>query len=161
MMDAIDRVVELWDRERPELDTEPMAIMGRIFRITKYLESAVGEVHKRYDLKMGEFDVVATLRRSGAPYRLTPSELLGSLMLTSGAMTNRLDKLEQKGLILRQHSKEDRRSVTVELTEHGLVTVNKLIEEHVAIQHALLKNLSKPQKQALNAVLKEWLGQFE
>ncbi|POB67181.1 MarR family transcriptional regulator, partial [Vibrio vulnificus] len=107
--------------------------------------------HKRYDLKMGEFDVVATLRRSGAPYRLTPSELLGSLMLTSGAMTNRLDKLEQKGLILRQHSKEDRRSVTVELTEHGLVTVNKLIEEHVAIQHALLKNISKPQKQALNA----------
>ena len=93
-MDAIDRVVEQWAKEKPELETEPMAMMGRIMRIAKYMETQVADLHKTYDMKLGEFDVLATLRRSGKPYRLTPSELIGSMMLTSGAMTNRLDKLE-------------------------------------------------------------------
>ncbi|MEF1245075.1 MarR family winged helix-turn-helix transcriptional regulator, partial [Vibrio campbellii] len=101
-MDAIDKVVSQWAKEKPELDTEPMAIMGRLMRIAKHMENHVAELHKRYDLKMGEFDVLATLRRSGKPYRLTPSELISSMMLTSGAMTNRLDKLEKKGLIARE-----------------------------------------------------------
>ena len=120
-MDAIDRVVEQWAKEKPELETEPMAMMGRIMRIAKYMETQVAELHKKYDMKLGEFDVLATLRRSGKPYRLTPSELIGSMMLTSGAMTNRLDKLEAKGLISREHSKEDRRSVSVQLTKDGKV----------------------------------------
>ena len=98
-MDAIDRVVEQWAKEKPDLETEPMAIMGRVMRIAKYMETQVADLHKQYDMKLGEFDVLATLRRSGKPYRLTPSELIGSMMLTSGAMTNRLDKLEAKGLI--------------------------------------------------------------
>ncbi len=160
-MDAIDKVVEQWAREQPDLDTQPMAIMGRLMRIAKHMETRVAELHKQYDLKMGEFDVLATLRRAGSPYRLTPSALIDSLMLTSGAMTNRLDKLENKGLISREHSKEDRRSVTVELTSDGLHLIDKLILEHVEVQHSFIRGLSDQEKSQLNKALKTLLPQFE
>ena len=160
-MDAIDRVISQWAKEKPELDTEPMAIMGRLMRIAKHMENHVAELHKRYDLKMGEFDVLATLRRSGQPYRLTPSELISSMMLTSGAMTNRLDKLEKKGLIAREHSKEDRRSVTVELTEKGFELIDSLIEQHLQAQHELMGSLSSAEKVQVNQALKLLLPQYE
>ncbi|MFA0439075.1 transcriptional regulator [Vibrio sp. 10N.286.49.C2] len=160
-MDAVDRVVAQWAKEKPDLETEPMAMMGRMMRLAKYMENQVAEVHKKYDLKMGEFDVLATLRRSGTPYQLTPSELIDSMMLTSGAMTNRLDKLESKGYISRAHSEEDRRSVRVKLTCGGLVLIDKMIEEHVDVQRELVQSLSKPQKKNVNQLLKHWLGQFE
>ncbi|HDM8232826.1 TPA: MarR family transcriptional regulator [Vibrio campbellii] len=160
-MDAIDRVVSQWAKEKPELNTEPMAIMGRLMRIAKHMENHVAELHKRYDLKMGEFDVLATLRRSGQPYRLTPSELISSMMLTSGAMTNRLDKLEKKGLIAREHSKEDRRSVTVELTAKGFELIDSLIEQHLQAQHELMGSLSSAEKGQVNQALKLLLPQYE
>ncbi|WP_039986655.1 MarR family winged helix-turn-helix transcriptional regulator [Vibrio owensii] len=160
-MDAIDRVVSQWAKEKPEFDTEPMAIMGRLMRIAKHMENHVAELHKRYDLKMGEFDVLATLRRSGQPYRLTPSELISSMMLTSGAMTNRLDKLEKKGLIAREHSKEDRRSVTVELTEKGFELIDSLIEQHLQAQHDLMGSLNSAEKGQVNQALKLLLPQYE
>lgn len=160
-MDAIDRVVEQWAKQKPELDTDPMAMMGRLMRIAKYMETKVADLHKKYDLKLGEFDVLATLRRSGKPYRLTPSELIDTMMLTSGAMTNRLDKLETKGLILREHSKEDRRSVTVQLTKDGLILIDKLIEEHADVQKSLVKSMTYAQKKQANQLLKVWLSQYE
>jgi len=160
-MDTIDRVIEQWAKEKPELDTEPMAIMGRLMRVAKYMESRVAALHKKYDLKMGEFDVLATLRRAGSPYCLTPSALVESMMLTSGAMTNRLDKLEKKGFITRIHNKEDRRSVTVELTREGLTLINKLILEHVAVQQSLLHGLDKNEKMQVNQALKLLLLQFD
>ncbi|GAL35251.1 MarR family winged helix-turn-helix transcriptional regulator [Vibrio maritimus] len=160
-MDAIDRVVEQWAKQKPELDTDPMAMMGRLMRIAKYMETKVADLHKKYDLKLGEFDVLATLRRSGKPYRLTPSELIDTMMLTSGAMTNRLDKLENKGLISREHSKEDRRSVTVQLTQDGLVLIDKLIEEHADVQKSLVKSMTAAQKKQANQLLKVWLSQYE
>ncbi|WP_394126758.1 MarR family winged helix-turn-helix transcriptional regulator [Vibrio hepatarius] len=160
-MDAIERVVEQWAKEKPELDTEPMAIMGRLMRIAKYMETEVAQLHKRYDLKLGEFDVLATLRRSGEPFCLTPSELIDSMMLTSGAMTNRLDKLEKKQLIVREHSKEDRRSVTVQLTQDGFILIDKIIEEHAAVQAKLVKGMNTNQKKQINTLLKGWLTQYE
>lgn len=160
-MDAIDRVVEQWAKQKPELDTDPMAMMGRLMRIAKHMETKVADLHKKYDLKLGEFDVLATLRRSGKPYRLTPSELIDTMMLTSGAMTNRLDKLENKGLISREHSKEDRRSVTVQLTQDGLVLIDKLIEEHADVQKSLVKSMTAAQKKQANQLLKVWLSQYE
>ncbi|CAK1889761.1 MarR family transcriptional regulator [Vibrio crassostreae] len=160
-MDAIDRVVEQWAKEKPELETEPMAMMGRIMRIAKYMETQVAELHKKYDMKLGEFDVLATLRRSGKPYRLTPSELIGSMMLTSGAMTNRLDKLEAKGLISREHSKEDRRSVSVQLTKDSLILIDQMMTEHVEMQKKLVKSLSASQKKNTNQLLKTWLSAYE
>ncbi|WGY45488.1 MarR family transcriptional regulator [Vibrio sp. ABG19] len=160
-MDAIDRVLAQWQAERPQLDTLPMGIMGRMMRLIKHLEAAVGELHKQHGLKMGEFDVLATLLRSGVPYQLTPSELLSSMMLTSGAMTNRLDKLDQKGLITRVHSTADRRSIEVKLSEQGLLLINTLVQEHVNIQQQLTQSLSPQQQQALTLLLKQWLSDFE
>lgn len=160
-MDAIDRVLAQWQTERPQLNTLPMGIMGRMMRLSKHLEVAVAEVHKRYGLKMGEFDVLATLLRSGEPYRLTPSELHGSMMLTSGAMTNRLDKLEQKGLVHRLHSIADRRSIEVQLSDDGLDLVNELVIEHVKIQEALVEGLSGAEQEQLTQLLKLWLSNFE
>ncbi len=104
---------------------------------------------------------LATLRRSGKPYRLTPSELIGSMMLTSGAMTNRLDKLEAKGLISREHSKEDRRSVSVQLTKDGLILIDQMMTEHVEMQKKLVKSLSASQKKNTNQLLKTWLSAYE
>lgn len=160
-MDAIDRVVAQWDKQKPDLNTLPMAMIGRTMRLAKHLESIVTEVHKKYDLKLGEFDVLATLLRSGKPYQLTPSELIASMMLTSGAMTNRLDKLEQKGLISREHSKTDRRSIRVRLTARGLKLVEQVMSEHIAAQESLVARLSRSQQQSINKQLALWLGLFE
>ncbi|WGV98999.1 MarR family transcriptional regulator [Vibrio sp. YMD68] len=160
-MDEIERVIEQWAIEKPELDTEPMAMLGRLLRISKHLETQIADTHKRYDLKLGEFDVLATLRRSGKPFSLTPSDLINSMMLTSGAMTNRLDKLEKKGLIERSHSQEDRRSVHVKLTNDGLVLIDEMMMEHVAVQSNLVESLSDSQKKQLNQLLTTWLTQFE
>lgn len=145
-MDAVDRLVAQWAREKPELDTEPMAIMGRLLRVAKYMENEVAQLHKQYDLTLGEFDVLATLRRSGEPFQLTPSELIDSMMLTSGAMTNRLDKLTSKGLITRQSNQSDRRSLPVQLTKQGIGLIDRILEEHVQMQGQLVKGLSQEQK---------------
>lgn len=160
-MEDIDRVVAQWGEQKPHLDTLPMAILGRFLRLQKHIETEISACHKQFELTMGEFDVLATLRRAGTPFTLTPSGLLSSMMLTSGAMTNRLDKLESKGLIKRVHSTEDRRSVTVGLTEKGLATIDEAIEEHVRIQHTLVDHLSDTEMPELNQLLKTWLVAFE
>lgn len=160
-MEDIDRVVAQWGEQKPHLDTAPMAILGRFLRLQKHIEAEISTCHKLFGLTMGEFDVLATLRRAGLPYTLTPSVLLSSMMLTSGAMTNRLDKLESKDLIARVHSTEDRRSVSVALTEKGLATIDEAIEAHVRIQHQLVANLSDSELPELNQLLKTWLAVFE
>ncbi len=160
-MDAVDRALEQWNKERPDLNTTPMAMISRLMRLGKILETRIAEVHKRYGLTMGEFDVLATLRRAGAPYRLTPSELLDSMLLTSGAMTNRLDKLENKLLILRHHSKTDRRSVEVELTGKGLALIDELIVEHVKAQEDLVRSLTQQEQQQVGQSLELWLRTFD
>ncbi|WP_434930644.1 MarR family winged helix-turn-helix transcriptional regulator [Shewanella sp. HL-SH5] len=160
-MEDIDRLVAQWGEQKPHLDTLPMAILGRFLRLQKHIEAEISACHKQFDLTMGEFDVLATLRRAGTPFSLTPSGLLSSMMLTSGAMTNRLDKLESKGLIKRVHSTEDRRSVTVGLTEKGLATIDEAIEQHVRIQHTLVDHLSDTEMPELNQLLKTWLVAFE
>jgi len=160
-MDGIDSVVAQWGTEKPELDTQPMALIGRLIRISKHLEMHIAAFHKRYGLTLGEFDVLATLRRAGGDHCLTPSELIATMMLTSGAMTNRLDRLESKDLIVRVHSQQDRRSVSVALTEQGLALIDELIVEHVKIQQGLMVSLSDADKPLLNGLLKTWLVQFE
>ncbi|UJF21939.1 MarR family winged helix-turn-helix transcriptional regulator [Shewanella sp. OMA3-2] len=160
-MEDIDRLVAQWGEQKPHLDTMPMAILGRFLRLQKHIETEISACHKQFELTMGEFDVLATLRRAGLPYTLTPSALLSSMMLTSGAMTNRLDKLESKGLIKRAHSTDDRRSVSVGLTEKGLTTIDEVIEEHVRVQHRLVDHLSETEQPQLNQLLKTWLVAFE
>lgn len=160
-MDAVDNILAQWAKEKPGMDTLAMGIMGRFARLIKHLEQAISDCHKAYDLKPGEFDVLATLRRSGAPYRLTPSDLLSAMMLTSGAMTNRLDRLEEKGLIVREHSQTDRRSIEVCLTAKGISTLAQVLTSHVETQKKALAGLSQDEQQVLNGLLKSWLRQFE
>lgn len=160
-MDDIDKVAAQWNKEKPQLDTQPMEIFGRMMRLQKHLEVEIAACHKQYGLTFGEFDVLATLRRSGKPFNLTPSALLSSMMLTSGAMTNRLDKLQAKDLIERVHSTEDRRSVSVGLTDKGFAIIDTAIEEHVRVQHKLVQQLSDTDKPELNQLLKTWLTSFE
>ncbi|MCG6200793.1 MarR family winged helix-turn-helix transcriptional regulator [Psychromonas antarctica] len=160
-MDKLDRVVEQWQIEKPHLDTQPMALIGRLLRLSKYLQIKIAQCHKSFGLTLGEFDVLATLRRATPDAGLTPSELINAMMLTSGAMTNRLDKLECKALISRKLSQLDKRSVTVSLTGSGRELIDSAIEAHVAMQHELLCSFNTQQKALLNEILKTWLIPFE
>ena len=160
-MDKVQRAIDQWRVEKPKLETESMAIIGRMLRLGKHIETDITKLHKQYDLKLGEFDVLASLFRSGPPYALTPSALLSALMLTSGAMTNRLDRLEGKGRIARINSTQDRRSVTVQLTQTGYELIDQLIDQHVALQNQLIDTIPLEQRASLNRLLAQWLTQFE
>ncbi|MGL1957565.1 MAG: MarR family transcriptional regulator [Colwellia sp.] len=160
-MDRLDLVANQWAKEKPHLDTSAMQLIGRVIHLSKHYENKIALCHKSYNLKLGEFDVLATLLRSGNDYCLTPSQLINSMMLTSGAMTNRLDKLEIKGLIKRVHCKQDRRSISVGLTKTGTALINELIEKHVKVQQTLVSSISETDKPHLNQLLKSLLAQFE
>jgi DNA-binding MarR family transcriptional regulator len=142
--DGVDEILEQWARERPDLDASPMATFGRLARVAALATQAVDRVFARHGLLAGEFDVLATLRRSGAPYERTPTELARMLMLSPAGMTGRVDKLEAAGYVRRESDPGDRRSHRVVLTEDGRALVDALVVEHVANEAALLAGLSAP-----------------
>jgi len=159
--DGLDRIVEQWQQQGVTEDLIPMAVLGRIARLTKYIEVVLLQCHAEFGLGQGEFDVLATLRRSGEPFTLSPSHLYQSMMLSSGAMTSRLDRLENKGLIEREHSKEDRRGVHVSLTAEGKALIDKALPQHIQCQSALFAGVSGEDRPVLLQILKSWLNQFE
>lgn len=153
-MDDVDHLLNQWKHERPELDVLAMGIFGRLWRINAIASKAIEHVHLKYGLTQPEFDVLATLRRSGEPYLMSPTALYTALLLSSGAMTNRLDKLTARGLIFREPSPEDRRSIMVGLTKQGLAIIDETIAEHVANEESLLKSLTLEQQQQLADLLR-------
>lgn len=159
--DKVDQIVQQWSQERPDLDTRPMAPLGRLYRVFHHLSVDIEAVHKTYGLSTGEFDVLATLRRSGAPYCVTPTKLFRTAMLSSGAMTNRLNRLEKKALIKRLPDPDDRRSLLVKLTEDGLLLIDNAVEAHLKKEHDLLAMFSEEEQQALDLMLRKWLAAFE
>lgn len=159
--DGLDRIVEQWQQQGVTEDLIPMAVLGRIARLTKYIEVVLLQCHAEFGLGQGELDVLATLRRSGKPFTLSPSQLYQSMMLSSGAMTSRLDRLENKGLIEREHSKEDRRGVHVSLTAEGKALIDKALPQHIQCQSALFAGVSVEDRPVLLQILKSWLNQFE
>ncbi|MEE1978598.1 MarR family transcriptional regulator [Shewanella xiamenensis] len=159
--DGLDKILGQWQAQGVTEDLVPMAVLGRIARITKYMENAIALCHGEFGLGQGEFDVLATLRRSGEPYMLSPSQLYQSMMLSSGAMTSRLDRLENKGLIAREHSKEDRRAVHVSLTTQGKSLIDMALPRHIQCQSALLAGVSSAEREILQQILKTWLAHFE
>lgn len=153
--DNVDLIIEQWKNEMPELNTNAMAIMGRLKRIVKSSERRLGDKFSKITLNSGEFDVLATLRRSGGDFKLKPTKLYNLLMVTSGAMTNRIDTLEKKGLVTRTNNTEDRRTVYVKLTEKGLGFINDAIYQHVAAEEELLNILTENEKRTLNSILRK------
>ncbi|MEP1123627.1 MAG: MarR family transcriptional regulator [Ilumatobacter sp.] len=152
--DHVDVIVEQWGRERPEVDVSAMAIIGRITRLDKLIRPRLDAVFARHGLESWEFDVLATLLRHGDPYQLTPGQLLESMMITSGAMTNRIDRLEQRGLVKRAKSPSDGRQVLVVLTEKGLETVDAALVDHAANEREIVDALTSGQRDQLVDLLR-------
>jgi DNA-binding MarR family transcriptional regulator len=155
--DAIDRIMAQWRRERPDLDPAPMAVFGRLSRLTARARPAIDAVFARHGLNSWSFDVLATLRRAGAPFQLSPGDLLASCMVTSGTMTHRIDQLEKAGYVARHANRQDRRSVLIGLTAAGRDLVDRAVAEHLANEDRLLAALGAEERLALEAALKRFL----
>jgi len=156
--DHVDRIIAQWKEECPQLDVSSMGVFGRIARLAKLCEKARSDALADFGFKDGEFDVMATLRRAGSPYTLSPTALYRSLMLTSGAMTNRLNRLEQKGWIERLPNLADRRGMAVRLTDGGLTTLEDAVIIHLETQNAMLAGLRNHDRVHLAALLKTALA---
>lgn len=158
MADAVDAILAQWGRERPDLDVSAMGVVGRISRAQSLLGRELKEFFAARGLESWEFDVLATLRRHGAPYELTAGALLRSAMVTSGAITNRIDRMEAKGLVERVRDTGDRRSVRIRLSPRGLEIVDELVGLHVANEERLLAALSPDERGRLAAALRTLLA---
>jgi DNA-binding MarR family transcriptional regulator len=159
--DRVDLILRQWARERPDLDASPMEVIGRIMRMSRHLERELQTVYQRYGLDFGLFDVLATLRRSGAPYRLSPKELNDWCMLTSGAMTARLDRLEKSGLVARRADPGDRRGILVELSPAGLALIDDVVEQHLVNEERLLAPLGARERVELARLLRQLVAPIE
>ncbi|HEX2786042.1 MAG TPA: MarR family transcriptional regulator [Ilumatobacteraceae bacterium] len=154
--DAVDQITNQWSSVRPEIDTSPIEVIGRVSRLSRLIDRRLGESFARFDLEDWMYDVLATLRRTGEPYQLTAGDLVRRSMVTTGAITNRIDRLEQRGLVKRAAS-SDRRKVIVCLTKRGLDTVEEVVVAHMAAEREILAALSKPQRRDLANLLRTTL----
>ncbi len=152
--DHVDRIVEQWNRERPGLNLSGMAVIGRLSRLQQLIRPKLAEVFAAHELESWEFDVLATLLRNGKPHQLTPGQLLDSMMITSGSMTNRIDRLEKRGFVKRSRSAEDGRQVLVTLTKSGLKKVDAALVDHTANQQRIVNGLSEEQVDQLEDLLR-------
>lgn len=150
-----------WARERPELATEAMAVFGRIYRIARLVGDAQEAAYGTLGVTRGEFDVLATLRRCGAPFQLAPKALAASMMLTSGGMTGRLDRLEGRGLIQRSPDPADRRGLVISLTAQGRALVDQAVVTGLAVQTEVLQQLPEPARAQLPGLLRDLLAAAE
>lgn len=158
-MDRAAKAVEQWRKERPDLDVSPMAVLGRLNQAASVIaRDRLNPLFARFGLQSGEFDVLATLRRSGPPFALTPTALYEATMVTSGAMTARLDRLEKSGLIARGPHPEDRRGVVVQLTEKGRALIDEAVTAHVENEHQVLSGLTREEQDRLAELLKKLIG---
>jgi DNA-binding MarR family transcriptional regulator len=153
--DAVDRITAQWRRERPDLDCTPMEVIGRITRVSALIQRELERVFALHGLTGGDFDVLATLRRSEGP--LTPSELSHSTMVTTGGMTKRLDRLEALDLIRRQPDPKDRRGRLIALTDEGHALMDRAVEAHLENEKRLLADLPAAKREQLVATLRELL----
>lgn len=159
--DSVDILLFQWQAQRPDLETSPLGLLGRIIRAEKYLASRLTMLLQAHHLQLGQYDVLAALRTLGTPYRSTPGELMDKLLLSSGAMTNRIDGLEKKKLVQREPSYRDRRSIGVVLTPNGLSVIDKLMAEYIETTRDAFKHLSGEEQQLLTSLLRRLLEGLE
>jgi len=156
-VDEIDRLVAEWNRQRPNLDVSASHTLTRITRLALLQTASFAPVFARYGVTWGEHLVLAALRRAGPPFRMAPTTLLSALLLSSGAMTNRLDRLEEMGLVRRLADPNDRRGRLVELTAKGRRVVEKAVVDHIADEDRLIAPLSRSERKQLAGLLRKLL----
>ena len=155
--DAVDRILAQWARERPDLDFSPVGVIGRITQLQREVHLAQRATFARHGLDAPSFDVLAALRRAGPPYQLTPTALMRTALVTSGAITQRLDRLEERGLITRTRSSDDGRAVVVSLTPAGSAAVDSALPDHLDTERTLLAGLTDDDRERLAALLRRFL----
>lgn len=160
-MDHVDSILKQWRQERPDLDVTPMGTIGRVKRLNHALMRTMEKTWAKYGLTDASFDVLATLRREGAPYALSPSDLMASTMVTSGTMTHRINLLEKAGLIERVKNPEDGRGFLISLSQQGFDLIDEAVDAHVETQAQLVSGLSKEQQEQLDDLLKQFLVGLE
>jgi DNA-binding MarR family transcriptional regulator len=158
MADRTEEIVGQWGAERPDLDLEVMADVARLLRVAHLITARIEAMAAGYGLDRGQGDVLFTLRRAGPPYRLSPTRLSADLLVTTGTMTNRLDRLERRGLIRRLRNPDDRRGLEVELTAEARVLVDEAVTRHVAGETEMLAPLSARERQDLRRILRKLLA---
>ncbi len=159
--DEVDRIVGAWRRERPDLDVSPLEVLSRVTRLARHLDRARGAAFAAHALEVWEFDVLAALRRAGAPYELSPGQLTAETLVTSGTMTNRIDRLEQRALVRRRPDPSDGRGVLVGLTEDGRELVDTALEDLLARERGLLAELDEASLASLAAALRRLVAPFD
>jgi DNA-binding MarR family transcriptional regulator len=155
--DGVDEILEQWRRERPDLDAAPIGVVGRVSRLARELERRLEPVYRAHGLEPGWHDLLATLRRSGPPFRMRPTDLTSALMLTSSGTTKRLDRLEQAGLVAREPDPADRRGTLIALTDEGRALIDGLTPEHLANEDRLLGALTPDEREQLAGLLRKLL----
>jgi DNA-binding MarR family transcriptional regulator len=161
MRDEVDRLVEAWQRERPDLELDPMQVLSRVSRLGHHLDRARRASFTDHGVESWEFDVLAALRRAGAPYELSPGRLIKETLVTSGTMTNRVDRLVARGLVERLPDPHDRRGVLVRLTDEGRTKVDGALASLLDRERELLGGLDAPAQRRLAGLLRDLLAPFE
>ncbi|MGW7433169.1 MarR family winged helix-turn-helix transcriptional regulator [Streptomyces sp. NPDC054861] len=159
--DRVARIQADWQRERPDVDVSPQGVIGRLHRLAGRLSEELCVVYGRYGLSEGEFDVLCALRRAGAPYERAPGELAAHTMVTTGAMSKRIDRLERAGLVTRRRSDDDQRGRIVALTGPGLELIDLAFTEHMRNERHLLDLLTPAEAELLEPLLTRWLSRLE
>lgn len=149
----IDQIRAQWAQQRPDIDTAPMGLIGRVTRLSALFNDAMAKNFSNHGLSAASFDVLATLLRSGPPHSLSPNQLLATMMVTSGTMTNRIDQLEKDGLVARVPNPDDKRSIHVQLTARGIQRIDAALGDHVKLQAQLVQGLDLDDQATLNAIL--------
>lgn len=161
MRDEVDGLIEAWRAERPDLDVEPLQVFSRVSRLTRHLDRARRAVFTAHDLSPWEFDVLAELRRSGPPYEMTPGRLLRATLVTSGTMTNRIDRLAAAGMVRRFPDPTDKRGVLVRLTGAGRERVDAALSALLSYEESLLGSMAPGDRACLATLLRSLLAPMD
>jgi DNA-binding MarR family transcriptional regulator len=161
MADEVDLILAAWARELPDIDVTPLGSLSRISRLAKHLDRARRDAFAAHELEVWEFDVLAALRRQGRPYVLSPGELIRATLSTSGTMTNRINRLEARGLVIRQPNNDDRRGVLVKLTDVGRDRVQQALADLLVYERKVLSAIEPTEREELAVVLRRLLAPFE
>jgi DNA-binding MarR family transcriptional regulator len=159
--DEVDDIVARWQRERPDLDVTPLQVLSRVSRLARHLDRARRAAFAAHGLETWEFDVLSALRRQGPPYQLSPGALLRATLVTSGTMTNRIDRLAEAGLVSRHRDQQDKRSVLVQLTDSGRRTVDAAMTDLLSRERDLLTGLGPGEQADLAGLLRVLLAPFD